>query len=89
MNVLLPPVARAVGVQVRWWQPQHNGADSGDWALDNVLITGLDMPVQMFESFGAAAPPNNERAPAYGSLTVNSKNDQEEETHAGVTQTNK
>ncbi|XP_062860161.1 reelin [Trichomycterus rosablanca] len=79
MNVMLPPVARAVGVQVRWWQPQHDGADSGDWALDNVLISGLDMPVRI-ESFGDFALPSHERAPADGAPTVHIKTVHQEES---------
>ncbi|KAK3548865.1 hypothetical protein QTP70_021277 [Hemibagrus guttatus] len=68
VNVLLPPTAQAVGVQLRWWQPQHDGADRADWALDNVLISGSDTHIQISDTFGAAALPSHERAPADGTL---------------------
>lgn len=64
MNVLLPPAARQEGVRVRWWQPQHDGADHSDWALDNVLIAGSDPRAQISDTFGGSALPNHERAPA-------------------------
>ncbi|XP_037778114.1 reelin-like [Penaeus monodon] len=34
----LPPDARSYGVQLRWWQPDHDGASADQWALDNVEI---------------------------------------------------
>lgn len=64
MNVLLPPAARQEGVRVRWWQPQHDGAEHSDWALDNVLIAGSDPRAQISDTFGGSALPNHERAPA-------------------------
>ncbi|XP_048861285.1 reelin-like [Brienomyrus brachyistius] len=64
VNVLLPPAARAVGVRVRWWQPRHEGVDRSDWALDNVLIGGAEPHAQILDTFGGAALPNHERAPA-------------------------
>uniref|UniRef100_A0A3B3X817 Reelin n=1 Tax=Poecilia mexicana TaxID=48701 RepID=A0A3B3X817_9TELE len=64
VNVLLPPAARQEGVRVRWWQPQHEGADRSDWALDNVLIAGSDPRAQISDTFGGVALPNHERAPA-------------------------
>lgn len=64
VNVLLPPAARQEGVRVRWWQPQHDGADHSDWALDNVLIAGSDPRAQISDTFGGSALPNHERAPA-------------------------
>uniref|UniRef100_A0AAR2ITR7 Reelin n=1 Tax=Pygocentrus nattereri TaxID=42514 RepID=A0AAR2ITR7_PYGNA len=69
VNVLLPPAAQAVGVRVRWWQPQHDGADRSDWALDNVLISGSDTRTQISDTFGGIALPNHERAPADGTPT--------------------
>uniref|UniRef100_A0A8C9VAA0 Reelin n=1 Tax=Scleropages formosus TaxID=113540 RepID=A0A8C9VAA0_SCLFO len=66
VNVLLPPAARIEGVRVRWWQPQHDGADRSDWALDNVLIGGSDPHAQILDTFGGLALPNHERAPADG-----------------------
>lgn len=69
MNVLLPPTARAVGVQLRWWQPQHDGADRADWALDNVLISGSDSHAQISDTFGGIALLSHERSPADGTLT--------------------
>lgn len=68
MNVLLPPTAQAVGVQLRWWQPQHDGADRADWALDNVLISGSDAHIQISDTFVRAALPSHERSPADGTL---------------------
>uniref|UniRef100_A0A3P9PRW9 Reelin n=1 Tax=Poecilia reticulata TaxID=8081 RepID=A0A3P9PRW9_POERE len=62
VNVLLPPAARQEGVRVRWWQPQHEGADRSDWALDNVLIAGSDPRAQISDTFGGVALPNHERA---------------------------
>ncbi|KAG7255172.1 LOW QUALITY PROTEIN: hypothetical protein CRUP_020168, partial [Coryphaenoides rupestris] len=64
VNVLLPPAARQEGVRMRWWQPQHDGADHSDWALDNVLISGSDPRAQISDTFGGVALPNHERAPA-------------------------
>ncbi|KAJ8391092.1 hypothetical protein AAFF_G00097130 [Aldrovandia affinis] len=69
VNVLLPPAAREEGVRVRWWQPQHDGADHSDWALDNVLISGSDPHAQILDTFGGVALPNHERAPADGAPT--------------------
>ncbi|XP_058243950.1 reelin isoform X2 [Hemibagrus wyckioides] len=68
VNVLLPPTAQAVGVQLRWWQPQHDGADRADWALDNVLISGSDTHIQISDTFVTAALPSHERSPADGTL---------------------
>nr|XP_027207226.1 reelin-like [Penaeus vannamei] len=34
----LPPDARSYGVQLRWWQPDHDGASTDQWAVDNVEI---------------------------------------------------
>uniref|UniRef100_A0A671T1G1 Reelin n=1 Tax=Sinocyclocheilus anshuiensis TaxID=1608454 RepID=A0A671T1G1_9TELE len=62
VNVLLPAAAQAVGVRIRWWQPQHDGADRSDWALDNVLISGSDAHAQISDTFGGAALPSHERA---------------------------
>ncbi|MCI4379303.1 hypothetical protein PGIGA_G00226440 [Pangasianodon gigas] len=69
VNVLLPPTAQAVGVQLRWWQPQHDGAERADWALDNVLISGSDTHAQISDTFGGVALPSHERSPADGTLT--------------------
>lgn len=69
VNVLLPPTAQAVGVQLRWWQPQHDGADRSDWALDNVLISGSDTHAQISDTFGGVVLPSHERSPADGTLT--------------------
>uniref|UniRef100_W5NEI9 Reelin n=1 Tax=Lepisosteus oculatus TaxID=7918 RepID=W5NEI9_LEPOC len=66
VNVLLPPAARAEGVRVRWWQPQHEGAEQSDWALDNVLIGGSDPHSSILDTFGGSLLPNHERAPADG-----------------------
>ncbi|XP_057204020.1 reelin isoform X1 [Triplophysa rosa] len=66
VNVLLPPATRALGVRIRWWQPQHDGADRSDWALDNVLISGSDSHAQISDTFSGVALPNHERAPADG-----------------------
>ncbi|XP_023204313.1 reelin isoform X1 [Xiphophorus maculatus] len=79
VNVLLPPAARQEGVRVRWWQPQHEGADRSDWALDNVLIAGSDPRAQISDTFGGVALPNHERAPAdETSGRVSQLNEQEE-----------
>uniref|UniRef100_A0A671L3B4 Reelin n=1 Tax=Sinocyclocheilus anshuiensis TaxID=1608454 RepID=A0A671L3B4_9TELE len=72
VNVLLPAAARAVGVRIRWWQPQHDGADRSDWALDNVLISGSDAHAQISDTFGGAALPSHERAPADSTHTRHS-----------------
>ncbi|KAG7169873.1 Reelin-like, partial [Homarus americanus] len=34
----LPLDARQYGVQLRWWQPDHDGLGTDQWALDNVEI---------------------------------------------------
>ncbi|KAG5845891.1 hypothetical protein ANANG_G00143990 [Anguilla anguilla] len=57
VNVLLPPAAREEGVRVRWWQPQHDGTDHGDWALDNVLIAGSDPHAQILDTIALLPPP--------------------------------
>lgn len=67
--MLLPSIAQVVGVQLRWWQPQHDGADRADWALDNVFISGSDPHAQISDTFGGVALPSNERSPADGTLT--------------------
>ncbi|XDV29817.1 hypothetical protein PO909_032854, partial [Leuciscus waleckii] len=69
VNVLLPAEARVEGVRIRWWQPQHDGADRSDWALDNVLISGSDAHAQISDTFGGVALPSHERAPADGTHT--------------------
>lgn len=76
--MLLPPSAQAVGVRIRWWQPQHDGADHGDWALDNVLISGSDIRTQISDTFGGIALPNHERAPADGTPTARAVSEDEE-----------
>lgn len=77
--MLLPPAARQEGVRVRWWQPQHDGVDHSDWALDNVLIAGSDPRAQISDTFGGVALPNHERSPADGaSVRIDQPNEQEE-----------
>ncbi|KAK8377791.1 hypothetical protein O3P69_014024 [Scylla paramamosain] len=34
----LPQEARVYGLQLRWWQPVHDGPSTDQWALDNVEI---------------------------------------------------
>ncbi|CAL4060999.1 unnamed protein product, partial [Meganyctiphanes norvegica] len=34
----LPSEARGYGVQLRWWQPDHDGANTDHWAIDNVEV---------------------------------------------------
>ncbi|XP_064117876.1 LOW QUALITY PROTEIN: reelin-like [Macrobrachium nipponense] len=34
----LPYEARRYGLQLRWWQPYHDGANRDQWALDNVEV---------------------------------------------------
>lgn len=34
----LPSEARRYGLQLRWWQPDHDGANTDQWALDNVEV---------------------------------------------------
>ncbi|XP_068578627.1 reelin-like isoform X1 [Cebidichthys violaceus] len=80
VNVLLPPAARQEGVRVRWWQPQHEGADHSDWALDNVLIAGSDPRAQISDTFGGVALPNHERAPADGTSGRIGQLSEQEET---------
>ena len=36
----LPEEAKKNGVRIRWWQPQHRGLNTSDWALDQVVISG-------------------------------------------------
>lgn len=84
MNVLLPPAARQEGVRVRWWQPQHEGADSGDWALDNILIAGSDPRAQISDTFGGVALPNHERTPADGTSGRIGQLSEQEETPIGT-----
>lgn len=86
VNVLLPPAARQEGVRVRWWQPQHDGADHSDWALDNVLIAGSDPRAQISDTFGGVALPNHERAPADGTLGRIGQLSEQEETPIGIVQ---
>lgn len=85
VNVLLPPAARQEGVRVRWWQPQHDGADHSDWALDNVLIAGSDPRAQISDTFGGSALPNHERAPADETSGRIGQVSEQEETPIGQT----
>lgn len=82
--MLLPPAARQEGVRVRWWQPQHEGADHSDWALDNVLIAGSDPRAQISDTFGGVALPNHERAPADGTAGRIGQPSEQEETPIGT-----
>lgn len=84
VNVLLPPAARQEGVRVRWWQPQHDGVDHSDWALDNVLIAGSDPRAQISDTFGGVALPNHERAPADGASGRMDQPKEQEETPIGI-----
>lgn len=84
VNVLLPPAARQEGVRVRWWQPQHEGTDHSDWALDNVLIAGSDPRAQISDTFGGVALPNHERAPADGTTGRVGQLSEQEETPIGI-----
>lgn len=84
MNVLLPPAARQEGVRVRWWQPQHEGADHSDWALDNVLIAGSETRAQISDTFGGVALPNHERSPADEMSGRIDPLNEEDETPIGV-----
>lgn len=86
VNVLLPPAARQEGVRVRWWQPQHDGADHSDWALDNVLIAGSDPRAQISDTFGGVALPNHERAPADGTSGRIGQPSEQEETPIGISE---
>lgn len=86
VNVLLPPAARQEGVRVRWWQPQHDGADHSDWALDNVLIAGSDPRAQISDTFGGVALPNHERAPADGTSGRIGQLSEQEETPIGISE---
>lgn len=82
--MLLPPPARQEGVRVRWWQPQHEGADHSDWALDNVLIAGSDPRAQISDTFGGVALPNHERSPADGTLGRTGPLSEQEEIPIGI-----
>lgn len=84
VNVLLPPAARQEGVRVRWWQPQHDGTDHSDWAIDNVLIAGSDPRAQISDTFGGVALPNHERAPADETSGKIDQPSELEETPLGV-----
>lgn len=86
VNVLLPPAARQEGVRVRWWQPQHEGADHSDWALDNVLIAGSDPRAQISDTFGGVALPNHERAPADGTSGRIGQPSEQEEAPIGISE---
>lgn len=68
---------------MRWWQPQHDGADHSDWALDNVLIAGSDPRAQISDTFGGSALPNHERAPADGTSGRIGQPSEQEETPIG------
>jgi len=34
----VPLNARTQGIQLRWWQPSHEGQGKDQWALDHVEI---------------------------------------------------
>jgi reelin len=34
----LPGDAKAIGVQLRWWQPVHDGIGHDQWAIDSIEI---------------------------------------------------
>ncbi|MBN3305955.1 RELN protein, partial [Amia calva] len=90
VNVLLPPAVRTEGVRVRWWQPQHEGAEQSDWALDNVLIGGSDPHSAILDTFSGVVLPNHERAVADGTplgrivLQTHMEEEQEEEEEMGT-----
>lgn len=84
VNVLLPSAARQEGVRVRWWQPQHDGVDHSDWALDNVLIAGSDPRAQISDTFGGVALPSHERSPADGASERIDQPSEQEETPIGI-----
>ncbi|MGH0172822.1 UNVERIFIED_CONTAM: hypothetical protein FKN15_063857 [Acipenser sinensis] len=54
----IPLEARVKGVQLRWWQPRHNGTGHDQWALDHVEVVltdpdpwaGSSLPPQIFLS---------------------------------------
>lgn len=69
---------------MRWWQPQHDGVDHSDWALDNVLIAGSDPRAQISDTFGGVALPNHERAPADGASGRMDQPKEQEETPLGI-----
>lgn len=67
-----------------WWQPQHDGSDHSDWALDNVLIAGSETRAQISDTFGGVALPNHERSPADETSGRIESLSEEEETPIGV-----
>lgn len=40
----LPPEAQGVGVQLRWWQPMHDGIGHDQWAIDHIEIISGHRP---------------------------------------------
>ncbi|XP_071817155.1 reelin-like isoform X2 [Apostichopus japonicus] len=41
VHLPVPEKARSTSTRFRWWQPQHSGEGTDQWALDNILITGV------------------------------------------------
>ncbi|CAK8675621.1 unnamed protein product [Clavelina lepadiformis] len=39
ISLHLPSEAKVPGLQIRWYQPTNHGANTGVWALDDVLVT--------------------------------------------------
>ncbi|KAB7504617.1 Reelin [Armadillidium nasatum] len=47
----LPKDARVNGLQLRWWQPDHDGLGTDQWALDNIeIILAQRKPTNQFEA---------------------------------------
>ncbi|KAJ8046874.1 Reelin [Holothuria leucospilota] len=41
VHLSMPERARSPSTRFRWWQPQHSGEATDQWALDNILISGV------------------------------------------------
>lgn len=39
----LPADAKVTGARIRWWQPDNNGRNKDDWAIDNIYIGGNEL----------------------------------------------
>ncbi|XP_074645991.1 reelin-like [Tubulanus polymorphus] len=57
VSIPLPSKAKTSGVQIRWWQPHNQRLrTTADWAIDDVLVTGMSSnPAVLKEEFAAGS----------------------------------
>ena len=43
--------AKSPSIQFRWWQPEHSGLNTGQWALDDVMVGQYENRTPLEDSF--------------------------------------